>query len=71
MKEMNIGKAFAIVKSRLHDDTITDKEKYEAIKTVARAETINGVFKADLLNAIRWIVDNYGIPEDAEGERNE
>jgi len=54
---MNIGEAYAIFK-QIDSEKFTTLQKLNAIKTVTfEADTINGITKDDLRNALRWVWD--------------
>lgn len=53
------GKAWAIVKHSLDDDSVPIKTKVLAIEKIAEMETHNSITKADLVNALRWLFAHY------------
>lgn len=54
---MNIGTAVAIFE-QLDSDKFTEVEKIIAIHMVANMPTHNGISKAKILNALKWLVEN-------------
>lgn len=56
---INIGDAYMIVKYHLDDDTIALQSKVLAIEKVANMETLNGVTKDELQNALKWLFNHY------------
>jgi hypothetical protein len=56
---VTLGEAWAIVKTRLDDDTIAIPSKVIAIERVARMETHNSITKDDLVHCLRWLFDHY------------
>ena len=56
---ISLGEAWAIVKTRLDDDTIAIQSKVIAIEKVARMETLNSITKDELQKALRWLFDHY------------
>lgn len=60
---MNIGTACAIFE-QLDSDKYTDEEKALAIYKVMNMPTHNSITKADMLKAIKWLLDKcYEITE--------
>lgn len=43
----------------IHNDEIDPEDKLTAIQEVLDMATHNGVTKADLLEALRWLVEDY------------
>lgn len=43
----------------IHNDEIEPEDKLTAIQEVLDMATHNGVTKADLLEALRWLVEDY------------
>ena len=56
---ISLGEAWAIVKTRLDDDSIAIPTKVLAIEKIARMETINSITKDELQKALRWLFDHY------------
>ena len=56
---MSFGEAWAIVKNGLDDLSTSVPQKTKAIETIARAETLNSVTKAELQKALRFLFDYY------------
>ena len=52
---MNIGKAYGIFKN-IDNAAVTDAEKIEAINKVVALDTHNGITKADVLAALKWVM---------------
>lgn len=50
--------ATEIIKN-IHSDEIDPEDKLTAIQEVLDMATHNGVAKADLLEALRWLVEDY------------
>lgn len=55
---MSKGAAVAIVKDIYTDEAEVD-EKITAIQEVISMETKNSVTKADLVEALRWLLEEY------------
>ncbi len=55
---MTKGKATAIVKTILTDDT-DPEDKLLAIQEVVDMETHNSVTKQDLINCLLWLLEDY------------
>lgn len=65
---MSIGRDYAIFK-QLDSDKFTDEQKVYAIYNVLTMETHNGIYKDDLLAAIRWLLNqNYDIEKAVSGD---
>lgn len=60
---MGIGEACAIFKN-INSDRYTVVDKYLAISIVLKMETHNGITKADMLEVLRWLMEDK--PEDEE-----
>ena len=56
---VNYGDAYEIVKHRLDDENIALQSKVLAIETVANMETLNGVTKDELQNALKWLYNHF------------
>lgn len=54
---MSIGTARWIFE-RINQGPYTDEEKLEAIKNVVGMETHNAIKKADMVTAIRWLLEH-------------
>lgn len=50
--------AMAIFKN-IHNDDVDPEDKLTAIQEVLDMATHNGVTKADLLEALRWLMEEY------------
>lgn len=55
---MSKGKAIAIFKD-IHNEAADVEEKITAIQEVIDMETINSITKADILEVLRWLVEEY------------
>ena len=56
---VNYGDAYVIVKHKLNDESIALQSKVLAIETVANMETLNGVTKDELQNALKWLYNHF------------
>lgn len=54
---MKKGRAVAIIKD-IHGET-DPEDKLLAIQEITWMETINSVTKSDLLEALRWLIEEY------------
>lgn len=56
MNPMTLGRAFAVCKSINSPDPFADaEEKWEAIRKILDAPTLNSMTKQDLLRVMRWM----------------
>lgn len=55
---MTKGKAAAIAKN-IHADDIEVEDKLTAIQELVDLETYNGITKKDLLEMLRWLIEEY------------
>lgn len=55
---MSKGKAIAIFKD-IHNDAAEVDEKINAIQEVTCMETHNSIAKADMIEVLRWLVEEY------------
>lgn len=55
---MSKGKAIAIFKD-IHNEVTEMDEKINAVQEVICMETHNSITKADMLEALRWLVEEY------------
>lgn len=55
---MNIGKATAIFKDIHNEETEVD-DKLTAIQDVSGWETHNGITKKEMMEVIRWLIEEY------------
>lgn len=56
---LSIGQAFDIFKYRMGDETVPIWAKVLAIEKIASFETLNGVTKDELQQALRWLFEHY------------
>lgn len=54
-----IRKAAMTIFKDIHNDEIDPEDKLTAIQEVLDMATHNGVTKADLLEVLRWLVEEY------------
>lgn len=57
--KLSLGQAAGIFKYRLDDKTIPIWAKVLAIEKVASLETLNGITKDELQQALRWLFEHY------------
>ena len=55
---MNIGKATAIFKD-IHNQETEVEDKLTAIQDVSGWETHNGITKKEMMEVIRWLIEEY------------
>lgn len=55
---MTKSKAVAIIKD-IHAEGIDPEDKLTAIGEITGMETINSVTKQDLVDTLRWIIEEY------------
>lgn len=55
---MSKGKAITIFKN-IYNDAVEVDEKINAIQEVICMETYNGITKADMMEALRWLMEEY------------
>lgn len=55
---MTKGMAAGIVRN-IHTDAHGPEEKFTAIQEVISMETHNGITKKDLIETLRWILEEY------------
>ena len=55
---MNIGKAAAIFKY-IHNEETEVEDKITAIQEVIDMATHNGITKKDMLEVLRWLIEEY------------
>ena len=55
---MNIGKATAIFKD-IHNEETEVEDKLTAIQDVSGWETHNGITKIEMMEVIRWLIEEY------------
>ena len=55
---MNIGKATAIFKD-IHNEETEVEDKLTAIQDVSGWETHNGITKKEMVEVIRWLIEEY------------
>ena len=55
---MNIGKATAIFKD-IHNEETEVEDKLTAIQDVSGWETHNGITKKEIMEVIRWLIEEY------------
>lgn len=56
---LSIGQAFDIFKYRMGDETVPIWAKVLAIEKIASFETLNGITKDELQQALRWLFEHY------------
>lgn len=57
--KLSLGQAAGIFKYRLDDKTVPLWAKVLAIEKIASFETLNGVTKDELQQALRWLFEHY------------
>lgn len=57
--KLSLGQAAGIFKYRLDDKTIPIWAKVLAIEKIASFETLNGITKDELQQALRWLFEHY------------
>lgn len=57
--KLSLGQAAGIFKYRLDDKTIPIWAKVIAIEKIASFETLNGITKDELQQALRWLFEHY------------
>ena len=55
---MNIGKATTIFKD-IHNEETEVEDKLTAIQDVSGWETHNGITKKEMMEVIRWLIEEY------------
>lgn len=55
---MRLGRAVEIVKN-IHTDEVEPEEKLTAIQDICMLETHNSISKSDLIECLRWLVEEY------------
>ena len=55
---MNVGKAAAIFKNIYNEETEVE-DKLTAIQDVSGWETHNGITKKEMMEVIRWLIEEY------------
>ena len=56
---LSLGQAVDIFKYRMDDETVPIWAKVLAIEKTASLETLNGITKDELQNALRWLFEHY------------